>query len=223
MLVRHGESEWNVERRIQGQSGAGLSERGERQAVRTAEVLHEAYPDALIASSDLQRCVATSRPLGESCAREPRLVEGLRERAFGDWTGLLAEEVRGDHPELWQRWSTGEDVVAEIGGESTPLLINRVVDAVTGLLAEAAGGVVICFTHGGPVWHGTGALLGLDRGVLGGVANCSVTELDIGDGQASLISWNQVTHLPVDLRELGSGPDRGTAGDEEHAPPSRED
>ncbi len=219
VLVRHGESEWNVERRIQGQSGTGLSERGRAQAERTAEVLVAAYPGAALASSDLQRCRETVGLFEQASGNEARLTEGLRERHFGRWTGMLAEEVRRDDHERWERWRHGEDVVAEVGGESTPDLAGRVTSTIAGLLEDVAGGVLICVTHGGPVWHGTHALLGLDGAVLGGVANASVTELDVDGGGSRLVSWNQVTHLPVELRELGGGRGRGTAGDEEHDAP----
>lgn len=218
VLIRHGESEWNVVRRVQGQSGTGLSERGRRQAVRTAELAVEAYHDVVLAASDLQRCRETVEPFAGSLGVEVELHEGLRERHFGDWTGELATDIAAADPDRWERWKAGEDVIGEVGGEDTPTLVSRVTGAVRDLLGRAAGRTVICVTHGGPVWHGTQALLGLDERVLGGVANCGVTELDVdGDHGTRLVSWNQIAHMPPELR---MGQSRGgRPSDDQEGPP----
>lgn len=218
VLVRHGESEWNVERRIQGQSGTGLSERGRAQADRTARLLADAYPDALLAGSDLQRCRETVAPLVDRLGRDCRYEVGLRERDFGRWTGVLASEVVGADPEVWERWRAGGDVVAEVGGEDSATLVDRVVTTLERLLADAGDRPVVCVTHGGPVWHGTAALLGLGDRVLGGVVNCSVTELEIAADHRRLVGWNQVTHLPLELRMVRRAVAGKEAADEDSPP-----
>lgn len=205
VLVRHGESEWNVERRIQGQSGTGLTGRGREQAQQTAELLVTAYPKALLASSDLQRCLESVAPLEELLRRGARAEPGLRERHFGEWTGRLSADVAEEDPERWKRWRAGEDVIGQVGGEDTPTLAMRAVTTIRRLLEEAVGRPVICVTHGGPVWHGTQALLRLHDRVLGGVANGSVTEIDVQGGTCRLITWNQVVHLPLELRMVKRG------------------
>lgn len=218
VLVRHGESEWNVLRRVQGQSGTGLSHRGRCQSARTAEVTADAYRGALLAASDLQRCRETVEPFVDALGVEVELRHGLRERHFGDWTGVLAEDIERDDPDRWERWKAGEDVVGEVGGEDTPALVSRVTGTIRDLLERAGGRPVVCVTHGGPVWHGTQALLGLDDRVLGGVANCGVTELDVdGEHGTRLVSWNQVSHLPPDLRMGQSRGGRPT--DDQEGPP----
>lgn len=218
VLVRHGESEWNVERRIQGQAGTGLSERGRRQSVATAALIAEVYPGALLASSDLQRCRETAGPFAALLDGGPEWHEGLRERHFGDWTGELASTVAETDPDRWRRWIGGEDVIGEVGGEDSPTLVARVTGAVRSLLQRADGRPVVCITHGGPVWHGTRALLGLSDRILGGVANCSITELDAGaDESTRLVSWNQVAHLPPDLRVGRSR--GGRPADDQEGPP----
>lgn len=218
VLIRHGESEWNAVRRVQGQSGTGLSERGRRQAERTACLAVEAYRGAILVASDLQRCRETVEPFADVFEADVELHEGLRERHFGDWTGMLATEIAEQDPDRWRRWKAGEDVVAEVGGEDTPTLVSRVTETIRGLIDRADGRPVVCVTHGGPVWHGTQTLLGLDERVLGGVANCGVTELDVdGDLGTRLVSWNQVAHLPPDLR-LGQSRG-GRPSDDQEGPP----
>lgn len=217
VLVRHGESTWNVERRIQGQSGTGLTARGLQQARRTADLLADAYRGALVASSDLQRCSETVTPIAAALGAAARPDRGLRERHFGGWTGLLAEEVAREDAGRWERWRAGEDVVGEVGGETTPELVARVVGALRRLVDEASGRPLVCVTHGGPIYHGTHALLGVEQHVLGGVANASVTELEVGE-EVRLVSWNQVAHLPAELRVLLRAAD-GAPGRDREPPP----
>lgn len=201
ILVRHGESAWNVEQRIQGQLGGGLTARGRRQSSATARVLAEAFPTARLAVSDLQRCRETIDPLEATLGRRARLDEGLRERDFGAWSGRLAEDLREDDPDRWRRWQAGEDVVGEVDGEDTSRFTKRVVTTLERLLGEVPDGAdLICVTHGGPIWHGTCALVDLDEQVLGQVANASVTEILVDGPVRRLSAFNQVSHLPLELR-----------------------
>jgi glucosyl-3-phosphoglycerate phosphatase len=219
VLVRHGESIWNAEGRIQGQRCAGLSASGHAQAAATGPALAAAYPDATLVTSDLQRTVETAAPLAAALGRVPSQDPRLRERTFGAWEGRLRDEVIAAEGERWRRWMAGEDVVEEVGGESAATLAARVEPVLRELLAETpSGGVTIAVTHGGPIWHGVHRLLELRIGTLGGVDNTSVTELlgwqDAGSGpdQADrLVSdgdglrivldrWNETAHLPVPLR-----------------------
>lgn len=201
LLVRHAETLWNVERRVQGQGGGGLSDRGRKQAAVTAAYLAAVAGDAVLHTSDLQRCVETATPLERALGRGARREHGLRERDFGTWTGRLAREIEREFPDQWRRWCAGEDVIGEVGGEATLVFTRRVVTTVSRLLEAARpGATVVCITHGGPTWHATRALLGLTDGVLGGVHNASITELgaDAG-GRFHLRAWNQTSHLPADL------------------------
>jgi broad specificity phosphatase PhoE len=201
VLVRHGESVWNAEARIQGQRCAGLSETGHRQAKLTGRALADAHPDARLVSSDLQRCQETTSPLAEALGVAPQLDRRLRERSFGAWEGRTRAEVADEDPDLVARWRDGVDVIGEVGGETAPRLIDRVLPALRELLDDTPdGGVTVAVTHGGPVWHGTHALLGLPAGTLGAVDNASVTVLaSFGHGLV-LQRWNETAHLPIELR-----------------------
>lgn len=202
VLVRHGESIWNSEARIQGQACAGLSDIGHRQAAAVAPVLAAAHPDARLFVSDLQRCAETIGPLIEALDREPVVDPALRERAFGDWEGRLRTEVAESEPQRWARFRAGEDVLPEVGGESSQQLSDRVVPVFEELAATTApGGVAIAVTHGGPVWHASHRLVGLTPPTLGGVDNTSITELlFLDDGRVLLDRWNDIGHLGTDLR-----------------------
>jgi glucosyl-3-phosphoglycerate phosphatase len=210
VLLRHGESVWNAEGRIQGQRCEGLSDLGHEQARLAAGSLARAYPDAAVVTSDLPRCVETAAPLTAMLGVVAVHDRRLRERSFGDWEGRLRSEVAEEDADRWRRWLLGEDVVGEVGGESARELADRIEPVWCELLAATPdGAVTIAVTHGGPVWHGTHRVLGLTPGTLGGVSNASVTELigwDAGvgpGGRAAAIvldRWNEAAHLPVELR-----------------------
>ena len=210
VLLRHGESAWNAEGRIQGQRCEGLSALGREQAQVAAVALAAAHPEASLVSSDLARCLETCEPLAERLRAEPIIDQRLRERSFGAWEGRLRAEVARDDAEHWARWLGGEDVVREVGGESAGELADRIEPVWRELLERTPDqGVTIAVTHGGPVWHGVHRLLGLRPGTLGGVSNASVTELiaweaGVGPGARAaavvLDRWNETGHLPVELR-----------------------
>jgi len=201
VLVRHGQSEWNEQRRVQGHSGTGLTERGRVQAQHTARWVLATHPGAVLVSSDLQRCAETATALAEAMDVVPVLDSDVRERAFGRWEGLTMAEVEELDPDLWARWRTGVDVIRQVGGESGVDLAARVVPAYRRHVENLADGqTVVIVTHGGPVWHGLHALLDLPRGTLGGVGNAAVTEVVLDETGWWCESWNQTAHLPADLR-----------------------
>ncbi|MEX1178265.1 MAG: histidine phosphatase family protein [Nitriliruptor sp.] len=221
VLVRHGESLWNAEGRIQGQSCAGLSPRGHAQAVATATALVVAYPDAHLVSSDLQRTRETVAPLEAMLGRSARFDPRLRERSFGQWEQRLRDEVAASEPQRWQRWLSGEDLIGEVGGESAEALADRVEPVLRELLASTgAGGTTIAVTHGGPVWNGIHRVAGLAPGTFGGVDNASLHHLLTSDADAVHVlidRWNEVGHLPVHLRS--GGVPAGGAAARVHGPP----
>jgi broad specificity phosphatase PhoE len=202
VLVRHGESLWNAERRIQGQACAGLSPRGHAQAAATAVALAAAHPDAQLFTSDLQRTRETAGPLEAALGRAAVADDRLRERSFGAWEARLRDEVSAAEADRWRRWLDGEDVVVEVGGESAQQLTDRVDEVLRELLAATEdGGVTIAVTHGGPVWHGVHHLAGLAPGTFAGVDNASCHHLlAAGNGSILVDRWNEVGHLPVHLR-----------------------
>lgn len=203
VLLRHGQSIWNAEGRVQGQRCAGLSEIGHAQARVTGRALADAYPDARLVASDLRRTVETAGPLAEALGRELVQDAGLRERGFGAWEGRSHAEIAEGDEVRFHRFLDGDDaVLEEVGGETSRQLEDRVTPVLHRLLATTPDdGVTIAVTHGGPVWHGTHRLLDLPTSTLGGVGNASVTELLlVVDGRLVLDRWNQLAHLPLDLR-----------------------
>lgn len=202
LLIRHGESEWNAQRRIQGQAGGGLSPRGHEQARLTAAALAEQRSPVRLLVSDLVRARETAAPISAALRLEAEVDVGLRERDFGRWAGVLRRDAQTEDPEIWRRWAEGEDVIGELGGESSQAFGSRVDETLGRILAATSDDeATVVVAHGGPIWHGCHQLLDLRPGTLGGVANASITEIDVDGPQGRWLErWNETGHLPPELR-----------------------
>jgi len=202
VLVRHGESVWNVEKRVQGHECRGLTDVGRVQAKRTAEVVATHFAGATLVTSDLGRCQDTAAPIAAALGVAPRVDAVLRERSFGRWEGLTREDLELDDPERYRRWRAGEDVIAEVGGESDVALRLRSARVFSALLDDPSP-TVVAVTHGGTIWYGVHELLRLAGYRLGAVHNASLTELILGGrGPAGLdpdlpqlARFNETSHL----------------------------
>jgi probable phosphoglycerate mutase len=166
LLVRHGESTYNAEARLQGQADPPLTQRGRREAAALAPLLGEIPPERVICS-DLVRARETAALLGHpDAAPDAR----WREIDVGEWAGcLLAELPQGDEPS----WRAGP--VVPPGGESWEELSARVADGIDALVA--AGGPWLVVAHGGVVRAAVSYLMRADARRLHGPANGSVTVL----------------------------------------------
>jgi broad specificity phosphatase PhoE len=159
LLARHGETDWNRDRRWQGHADRPLTERGRAQAEELAERLADVALDAVY-SSDLRR----ARETAEAVARAQELVvvqlPELREVDVGSWEGLTRAGAETRFPDGFRRWlagGTGWD-----DGESYGEMSARVLDAVDGIARENEGGRVLIVSHGGPIRAIHGAALGMD-------------------------------------------------------------
>ncbi|NOY56421.1 MAG: histidine phosphatase family protein [Actinobacteria bacterium] len=203
LIVRHGEAEGNRDHRFIGQSDVPLSAVGRRQAEAvSARLAH--MPIDRIVSSDLCRAVDTVLPaatkLGLTIDQDPR----FREIDNGDWRGLLASEIAERWPELWARYTSGEDVPRP-NGETWADVRRRVVDALRSIAAESSDrSLVVLAAHGGPTLALASWACGLrPRGNLYQVPlvlpwNGSITV--IRAPRPHLIAFNDVGHLPLDLQ-----------------------
>jgi broad specificity phosphatase PhoE len=151
LLLRHAQSVWNAERRWQGWADPPLSEEGERQAELAGRRLKEEELTSAV-SSDLRRARRTLELISKELTLGPARVErGLRERDVGEWSGHTAAEVDERWPGQREAWRTGR-LNAPPGGESTPVLIERVLEALR-KLATAADPTerLLVVTHGGVI------------------------------------------------------------------------
>ena len=193
LLWRHGNTDWNNERRVQGHTDSQLNERGRAQAVAAAERLAALKP-SLIISSDLSRCWDTAAPLaqltGLTVESEPR----LRERDFGLWEKLTIAEIKQRFPASHARWVEGDSDPGD-GLEPLADLGKRVAEVIRSAHERNPDGLSILVTHGGSVRWGVTALLGWPEEIgltLGGLRNCHWSELGIHPEYST--GWQLLTH-----------------------------
>ncbi len=150
LIIRHGETEWNAERRIQGHRDVPLNERGIRQAERAAAALAgEAL--AAVYSSDLLRATQTADALAAPRGLVVHPDAGLREAAFGAWEGLDEKQIRARYPEEYRLWRGNSLLHRPPGGEGIPEVQARAGAVYDRILSQHAGQSVAIVSHGGPI------------------------------------------------------------------------
>ncbi len=171
LLARHGETDWNRERRVQGHTDTPLNEAGRAQARDLAAAL-AAERFAAVYTSDLARAHETAAIVVSGRGVEPVVLAGLRERHFGTWEGLTETEVLARFPGA-QRGHWGD-------GETAQEMTERVLRALRSIVAAHPGGRVLAVSHGGPL---RAVLLrcGADRD--GAIGNCEVIRIAVARGQ----------------------------------------
>ena len=166
ILARHGETDWNLERRWQGHSDRPLNETGLAQAEELAEQL-AGEPIAAVYSSDLVRAHETARIVAARLGLDVVAVPGLRERQFGSWEGLRDVEVEYRFP----------GTHGPPDGETREEMLRRVLESLEAIAAAHDGETVLVVSHGGPIralLHHHAHPLHEER-----AANCAVYDLEV--------------------------------------------
>ncbi len=191
LLVRHGESEWNATRRLQGQADIGLSAKGEAQARARAPIIEHLAPD-LVITSDLRRARHTAELLGFPDARpEP----DLREADVGDWTGQEIARIIADQPDSYRGWRAGS--FAPPGGEEWADFCARA--ARTTLEAAESADRLLAICHGGVIRALLQTLLDLSprRIIPVGPASLTILASKTGESGMRLEVFNHAPGGPI--------------------------
>jgi len=138
ILIRHGETDWNVEGRYQGQADPGLNERGRQQAKQLAEMLAQNPPD-LIYTSPLKRAYETASIIAQKLNIPVYVDPRLMEIHQGEWQTLLHTEIARRYPDLWEQWHTDPWNTKIPGGETLQEVQNRVYAAIDDILRKHPG------------------------------------------------------------------------------------
>jgi probable phosphoglycerate mutase len=202
-MIRHAETAWNAEGRVQGQTDVALSEVGEAQARALAAVLAGERFAALY-SSDLTRVRQTAAPAASALGLEVRLEPALRERHYGKFETLTYAEARERHPEDYARFKAKEPDYDFGSGESLAGFNARAIACVAAIARRHAGEAVLVFTHGGVLEmvhrhaHGTGLSTPRDFEI----PNAVINWIEVAGEEWRVHAWAQREHLDAALDDL---------------------
>jgi broad specificity phosphatase PhoE len=196
LLVRHGQSTWNHEHRIQGQLDPPLSDEGRRQATQLGRRLAGRRFAALY-SSDLNRATETAKAIGEAVGLDPTPMAELREIYLGEWEGLRTEELADRFPQAWGAWAEEPDWDLVPGGEGSSAFESRVKAAMDAIFHRHPDGDVLVVTHGGVIQIALHHVVGRPgRGIFPfRIQNASMSVIERRDGRLVVSGVNDIGHL----------------------------
>jgi probable phosphoglycerate mutase len=196
IAIRHGETDWNVATRIQGQLDIALNEAGRRQVRRLAAALAGEGLDAVY-SSDLARARETARAVAGKAGLEVRTDSGLRERGFGVFEGLTFAEIEQRYPDDARRWRQRDASFGPGGGETLAGFFERVVESVAALAARHRGQHIAVVAHGGVLdaLYRAATRVALDAPRTWQLGNASINRLLASDAGLTLVGWADSLHL----------------------------
>jgi 2,3-bisphosphoglycerate-dependent phosphoglycerate mutase len=202
-LVRHGETDWNAEKRIQGQIDIALNAVGQRQAAAAAHRLSR-LPVTALYSSDLLRARQTAERIAAALDLSPSFVPAFRERAYGLFEGLTYDEARLRHPADYRAFAARDpDYALPAGGESLRQCHQRAIGHLRRLAAEHRGQSVVLVTHGGVLdlvnRFVRGNPLELPRDFQ--IPNAGITWVSVTGDRWVLEVWGDTAHLSADGRD----------------------
>ena len=200
LLIRHGQSRGNAERRFGGHTATPLSARGRNQAQATAVTLKSESVTAIY-SSDLARAIETARPLSNLTGLQIHGTSAFRERSVGVMEGLTFEDAAQQHPEQYAALLRRDFEHVLTGGESYRQLLGRAREKLDEVIEQNRGGKIALFSHTGTICilalHLMGALDAPDlKPVWISTANCGITRFELrDDGFVRVLALNDTSHL----------------------------
>jgi len=199
IVVRHAETTWNREKRMQGTTDTVLSDVGRAQAQALARRLANETFTALY-SSDLSRARDTAQAIAELSGCELMLEPRLRERAFGVFEGLTADEIRARYPEEYACFASRDPDYEVPGGESARGFMRRCLGCLAEIAGRHAGEGVLVVTHGLVLDALYRVAHDLDHGVQRPVPliNASLNLFSYVTDCWRMVRWGDVTHLAED-------------------------
>ena len=199
LAIRHGETAWNVDTRIQGQLDIGLNDTGRWQAQRLGQALAQESV-AAVYSSDLQRAMHTAQAVAEphrSLGLQVTAEPALRERHFGVFQGRTWAEIEAHWPDQATQWRQRTPQWAPEGGESLWALRERVSACVQRLASAHLGEQIVLVAHGGVMDALYRLATGLDVQAprSWALGNAAINRLLWTPDALTLVGWGDVSHL----------------------------
>ena len=209
-IIRHGETVWNAEGRVQGQTDVPLSEVGFAQSQAIARVLVPPVRSsgesgfAAIYSSDLLRARQTADPVARKLGLPMRLDPALRERHYGMFETLTYAEVRERYPEDYARFRMKDPEYDFRGGEGLRAFFERCMACLTGIAARHVGDEILIFTHGGVLEMAFRNALGLGLSSKRDfeIPNAALNRIEVTGSEWKILLWADCAHLETALDDL---------------------
>ncbi len=203
IAVRHGETAWNVDARIQGQLDIGLNDHGHWQARQVGRALAE-EPVAAVYASDLQRAWHTAERIAEAASAALHPEPALRERRFGMFEGRTFQEIEQAWPEQAQHWRKRVPHWAPPeGGESLQVVRERVENAVHRIAARHPGELIVLVAHGGVLdaIYRLATRMDIDAPRSWELPNAAINRLLWSPEGLSVVGWSDTRHLDTAARD----------------------
>lgn len=198
LAIRHGETAWNVDTRLQGHLDIPLNETGLLQAKHLARALADSEAMDAVYASDLSRALTTAQAIAEVTGQTVTTHVGLRERHFGAFQGRTYHEIETELPDhAWHWRKRTPDWTPPGGGESLVALRERVVATVNDIAARHAGQNIVLVAHGGvlDILYRAATRLELQAPRTWQLTNTAVNRLLWTPEGLSLVGWGDTRHL----------------------------
>ena len=203
LAIRHGETSWNVDTRIQGKLDIGLNDNGRKQAERLGAALAKSQAQeplnviSAIYSSDLWRAYDTALSISQATGVPVVTDEGLRERGFGVFEGKTFEEIAQLWPDQSLRWRQRDPHFCPEGGESLTQFTERILKASQALAAAHPGQQIALVAHGGvmDVLYRAATGQGIQAPRTWSLGNAVINRLLWTPAGFTLVGWNDAQHL----------------------------
>lgn len=201
ILIRHGQTEWNQQRRMQGHSNSPLTAQGLRQAQLLGQRLAQMEFDALYCS-DSGRAQQTAQCVAEATGHTIRTDPGLRERNFGVFEGLTREEMEARYPDDYARFKSRDVDFAMPRGESGVAFRQRAVECMNAILERHPQQQIVVVTHGLvlDVFYRLAMGIPFEERRVHELVNAGINRLRHADGTWHLEVWGDGSHLEEGLR-----------------------
>lgn len=205
VAVRHGETAWNVDTRLQGHQDVPLNDTGRWQAQCVARALADEGLNAIY-SSDLQRAFDTAQAIAELTGLTAVADPDLRERAFGAFETLTHADIEARWPEQARRWRQRDPDFAAEGGETLREFHARCVAAVSRLAEAHAGQTIAIVAHGGVMdcLYRAATRLDVQAPRSWPLGNAGINRLMHSSEGFALVGWSDTRHLDELVRDESS-------------------
>ncbi len=200
LMIRHGQTEWNAAKRLQGHSDIPLNEKGMEQAFALAQTLREEKLAAIF-SSDLQRALKTAEEIAKWHGLPIHIDPAFRERSYGVFEGLSREEIKTRYPESHAAWYAADpDHVFPPGerpAESMRSFHHRAIDAVSRIAGRYAGQKIALVAHFGIIEaaYRVAHAMPLEVRTRVPVMNTGINRFLVRESEITLLEWGDDAHL----------------------------